>query len=179
MTMKAIAAQPRPFHPTPAWLGFGLLASTGILLLSQRFQWFAFNHHKGWTLLVAVAAVGVAVVLMLTRLAVAVLFRWRFRLGLRPLLALAAAVTVLCFWLAWEMRESREQRHIVAEIEGLGGQVDDDLTWYSGRRYHEEAPEPQWIRSLLGDDFFRQAVPVYYGGTAMNDERLAKLPDTR
>ena len=33
----------------------GLLVVEGLLWLSERFQWFGFNHHKGWTVLVAVA----------------------------------------------------------------------------------------------------------------------------
>ena len=37
---------------------FGLLVVEGVLWLSERFQWFAFNHHKSWTVLIAVAAVG-------------------------------------------------------------------------------------------------------------------------
>ena len=45
------------------WL---LLAVEGLLWLSERFHWFAFNQHKGYAVLIAVA--GVAVFLLLMRL---------------------------------------------------------------------------------------------------------------
>jgi len=50
----------RFFYPTPSWLVILSLAVTNILFLSERFQWFGFNTHKGWTVLIAVASVGVA-----------------------------------------------------------------------------------------------------------------------
>ena len=52
-------ARRRWFVPTPGRLLVVLLAVDGLLWLSERFQWFAFNQHKGWTVLIAVAAVGV------------------------------------------------------------------------------------------------------------------------
>jgi hypothetical protein len=30
-----------------------LLLAECFLWLSERFQWFGFNHHKGWTVLIA------------------------------------------------------------------------------------------------------------------------------
>ena len=35
-----------------------LLAVEGLLWLSERFQWFPLNEHKGWTVLIVVASVG-------------------------------------------------------------------------------------------------------------------------
>jgi hypothetical protein len=55
----------RWFQLTPDRLVHGLLAVEGLLFLSERFQWFAFNEHKGWTVLIAVASLGVAMLLML------------------------------------------------------------------------------------------------------------------
>ena len=57
--------QRRFFYPTPAWLVVFSLAVTGILFLSERFQWFPLNSHKGWTVLIAVAVIGVALLPML------------------------------------------------------------------------------------------------------------------
>jgi len=56
--------QRRWFYPTPGWLVILSLAVTVILFLSERFQWFGFNTHKGWTVLIAVASVGGVLVVM-------------------------------------------------------------------------------------------------------------------
>ena len=51
--------------------------------------------------------------------------------------------------------------------------VEDDLWYFSGMRsHHREAPEPLWIRQVLGDDFFRE-VSV----TVLDDEKLAKVSE--
>ena len=39
----------RWFGPTPGSVVLGLLAVEGFLFLSERFEWFAFNRHKGCT----------------------------------------------------------------------------------------------------------------------------------
>ena len=38
----------------------GLLALEGFLWLSERYRWFPFNEHKGWTVLICLATVGTA-----------------------------------------------------------------------------------------------------------------------
>ncbi len=53
--MNATESKLRWFSATPGWLVLGLLAVEGLLWLSERFQWFGFNLHKGWTVLIAVA----------------------------------------------------------------------------------------------------------------------------
>ena len=53
----------RWFWPTPGWLVVGLLVVEGLLWLSERFQWPTW--HKGYAVLIAVAAVGATFVLML------------------------------------------------------------------------------------------------------------------
>ncbi len=55
----------RWYHLTPARFSIGLLAAQLLLLLSEQFQWFAFNEKKGWTVLIAVGVVGLAVAVML------------------------------------------------------------------------------------------------------------------
>jgi hypothetical protein len=69
----------RWFHPTPRRLLVILLVVEGFLLLSKRFNWFAFNGHKGWTVLIVVAAVGLFILLMLLWFLVSLIFRWHFQ----------------------------------------------------------------------------------------------------
>ena len=101
--MTARAPKPRLFHPTPSWLIIGLLAVEGLLWLSERFQWPTW--HKGYAVLIAVAAVGVLFLLMLLWFIVALLFRLRFQFSIWSLLVLTVAVALPCSWLGVEMKK--------------------------------------------------------------------------
>jgi hypothetical protein len=57
--------KPRCYRLTPDRLVIGLLIVECLLWLSERFQWFAFNAHKGSTVLIAVAAVAATILFML------------------------------------------------------------------------------------------------------------------
>ena len=69
----------RWYHLTPDRFFVGLLVAQIFLLLSERFQWFAFNEKKGWTVLIAVGLVGLAVLLILLWGLVCVCLRRRFQ----------------------------------------------------------------------------------------------------
>jgi hypothetical protein len=115
-------------HPTPNHVVIGLLAVEGLLLLSARFRWFAFNEHKGWTVLVALAAVGLTLLLLSLWFVAAVLFRRPFQYSLRSLLLLAVVVAIPFSWLATEMQRAREQRDTVAAIHAVGGVIEYCIT---------------------------------------------------
>jgi hypothetical protein len=99
--------KPRWYRLTPDRLIVGLLASEGFLLASEHYQWFAFNRHKGWTSLIAVAAVAAAIVLMFLWFLAAVVLRRHFQFGVRLLLVLTLAVAVPCSWIAVGMKQGR------------------------------------------------------------------------
>ncbi len=88
--------KPRWFHPTPAWLIAALLAVEGLLFLSERYRWPTW--HKGYAVLIAVAAVGVVFVVMLLWLIVALVFRRRFQFSIRSLLILVVVVALPFSW---------------------------------------------------------------------------------
>jgi hypothetical protein len=100
MTSPAPTPRPRWFHLTPDRLIVGLLAVEGFLLLSERFQWFAFNEHKGWTVLIAVGTVGLMMLLTLLWFAASVLVRWPLQFTIRLFLVPVLAVAIPCSWLA-------------------------------------------------------------------------------
>ena len=102
--------------PTPGRLLAVLLGVEGFLWLSERFQWFPFNHHKGWTVLIAVAAVGVFLLLMLLWFLLALVLRLRFQFSVRSLLMLPLLVVLPGSWLAAERREAEQQRDAIAGI---------------------------------------------------------------
>jgi hypothetical protein len=156
----------RWLYPTPSRLLVVLLAVEGVLLLSERFQWFAFNEKKGWTVLIAVAAVGLFLLLMLLWLILALLFRWHFQFSIRSLLVLTVVVAIPCSWLAVEMKWAREQKEVVEELDKLPGfatcfvQYDYELDSSDDLIPNAQAPGPAWLRNLLGNDFFANVISV-------------------
>jgi hypothetical protein len=167
----------RWFHPTPGRFLIALLVLEGSLLLSERFCWFGFNEHKGWTVLIAVGIVGVALVLMLLWFLVSLVFRWRFQFSIRSLFALTIAVAIPCSWLAVEMKKAREQKEAVERITNMGG----------GVRYARKAdalgnglpgsepPAPAWLQDLLGVDFFTEVVQADFNSTGVTDAGLGPI----
>jgi len=115
--MDAPKPKLRWLSPAPAWLVYGSLATTAILFLSQRWRWFAFNEHKGWTVLIAVAGVGVVLLLMLAWFLVALIFRRQFQFSIRSLLVLTVAVALPFSWLGVEIKRAREQKEAAAALE--------------------------------------------------------------
>jgi len=164
----------RWFHPTPGRLLIALLAVEGVLLLSERFQWFAFNEKKGWTVLIAIASVGVAMVLMLFWFVFALCFRWRFQFSLRSLLILTVAVALPFSWLAVEMRWAKEQRQAIERIHELGGQV-----YYgnigTGRWNGTPLSRSAGWCYLLGDEFFADAISVDLHSSQATDAELEHI----
>ena len=91
---------------TPDRVLVALLPIEGLLLLSERFRWFAFNEHKGWTVLIAMAVVCLAVVLLLLWFGVSLVLRRRFQFSLRSLMLFVVVVAVACSWFAVKMQQA-------------------------------------------------------------------------
>ena len=153
----------RWYHLSPDRLIGGLLAIEGFLFLSERFQWFAFNEKKGYTVLIAVAAVGLVVVVMLVWLLVSLLFHWRFQFSVRSLVVLVVVVAIPCCWLPVKMREAERQRKEVEAIHRawLGEVLYDYQLDESGMYTAKQGPPaPAWLRELLREEFFSEVVGV-------------------
>ncbi len=168
----------RWYRPTPDRLLPVLLAAEGFLFLSERFRWFAFNNHKGWTVLIAGAVVASALSLMAFWFAAAVLLRRRFQFSLCFLFVLTVVVAVPCTWLAAQMQQAERQRATVAALRRGGAVVYDyqrhesDVFVYEGRfgpfgqvwgdddigaeEFDAKFDPPAWPRSWLGKDFFQK-----------------------
>ncbi len=165
-------AKPRWYRLTPDRLVIGLLAAEGFLLLSERFRWFAFNQHKGWTVLIDVATVGLTLLVMLLWFTAALLFRCRFQYSLRSLMLLVLAVAIACSWFATRMQRARKLGEAMEAIKKLGGQ-----TWYSySDPFADDPPDPLWLRNLFGDGFLGSGICVYLTTDAAI-ERLKELPE--
>ena len=90
----------RWFRLTPGRIILALFALEVFLLASERFEWFAFDRHKGCAVLIAVASAVVAALLMFLWFLAALVFRWRFQFSIRSLLLLPVVVAITCGWLA-------------------------------------------------------------------------------
>ena len=85
--------------------------------------------------------------------------KW-FRFSLKTLLLL---MTVVGVWVGLEIKRVREMRIAVKRIEELGGYVryGDERIVFDGQTIkHEDPPAPEWLRNLIGDDYFRTVTEV-------------------
>jgi hypothetical protein len=178
----AASSKPRWFYRTPDCLVVLLLVVELLLLLSNWLGWW----HEGYAVLAAIVVVGVALLLMLLWFIVALIFRRRFQFSLRTLLALVVVVALPFSWLAVEMKMAREHRAVVEAIQKLDGGIGYDWEFqpisYTApvsvelvRLPSPQPPEPPWLRSCLGDNFFANVVRVHLFGEKITDEVLANI----
>ena len=165
-------ARIRWFHLTPGRVVIALLAVEALLWLSDRFQWPTW--HKGYAVLIAVASVAVVFVVMLLWFVVALVCRGRFQFSIRSLLVLTVAVAIPFSWLAVEMNAAREQKEAVKAIKK------DAWVPYEYQLGallpNPQPPEPLWLRSLLGDDFFESVAFVhFFSQTLVTDAVMVQL----
>ncbi len=169
----------RLFRPTPDRLAIGLLILECLLWLSERYRWFFLNEHKGWTVLIALAAVGVALLLVGLWFVASLSFHWRFQFSILSLLLLFVVVSIPCGWLAARRKEAQWQKEVLEALASGNTKVavicDDDLrddggkipfvfSWtavwcqQTGRAWNNlgsnEPCTPECLRTLLGEDFF-------------------------
>ena len=101
--------------------------------------------------------------------------RW-FQYSLRSFLIL---LTALAVWLGVVVNRAREQREAVKAIEALGGHIIYDwsiVEWHDGGTYTmdiaRKPPAPVWLRRIIGDDFFQDAVVVHFWGEWASHEEF-------
>ncbi len=184
MDEKPITAEPvkkarsRVYRPTPDRFVIGLLLVICLLWLSERFQWFGFNHHKGWTVLISGAAIAVAGLVMLLWWAAGLIFHWRFQFGIRSLLAFCLASSIVAGWLAVEMKQARRQAEALEQIRTVGQATYD---WEVDADYNSmqnpESPGPSWLRKTLGVDFLSAVAGVDLDYADVTDAGLEALKD--
>jgi len=151
-----------------------------VLLLSERYQWFPFNEHKGWTVLIGVAMLCVALLLLTIWFAAGLVFRQRFQFSLRSLLVLVVAVAVPCSWLAVRMQQAKRQREVVEAIWAAKGHVRYDRSYHRADRA-AEFPGPTWLLAIFGHDFFADVEHTFTefrdGAAGITDEGLEHLSE--
>jgi hypothetical protein len=179
----SVPRHPRWYRLTPDRFLLALLAVEGLLWLSERFQWFAFNSHKGWTVLIAVAAIGVALLLLLLWFLVSLLFRLPFQFGIRSLLVLTIVVALPCSWLAIGLRQASNQQAAREAFAARGGSAPYDYELDASRNWHRiqpaQSPAPAWLHKVVGDDFFADVAVVNLADTSVTDAGLEHLKGLR
>ena len=95
-------------------------------------------------------------------------------------------LTVLAAWLGVVVNRAREQREAVKALEALGGSVGYD--WQDVDLDLEELlsldgpltpPGPEWLRRLVGDDLFQDAVSVSFSEETNALKSIAHLKRLR
>lgn len=111
--------------------------------------------------------------------------RW-FQYCLPTLLLAVVLFAVVCGWFGVRMQRARRQAEALRAISTPGIAVEYDYqfdTRNDGRDYHQspgaEVPGPVWLRTLLGDDFFRTVVFVHFDSTTATDADLKHLDGLR
>jgi len=104
--------------------------------------------------------------------------RW-FQYSLRTLLLLMLLASIGMSWFAVKMQRARRQREAVEAIEKLGGwvrfdyQVNQSIVLASSPP--PQPPGPEWLRRVLGDDFFAKVVSADLHNTQATDAWLEHL----
>jgi hypothetical protein len=144
-TIDAPTHPPRWFHLTPDRFVVALLVVECLLWLSERFQWFPFSHHKGWTVLITIASVVVAMLLMLLWFVAALIFRGHYQFSIRSLLLLVIVIAIPCSWLTVKTQQLRPQRETQESLTAI---------WELGGLAASSSGQPQgptWLWPLLRD----------------------------
>lgn len=164
---KPANPKPRLYRLSPDRFVFALLLIEVVLLLSERFSWFAFNERKGLTLLIAVAVFGVALLFLLLWFIAASLLRRRFQYGIRFLLTLTIIVAILGSWFAVKIEQAKRQKEAVESLGKLPGEVryEDD---YDGLAR-------TWLQKWFGKDFSSDVTVAYLYRFEVTDSNLELL----
>src|SRR5438552_232347 len=99
--------------------------------------------------------------------------RW-FQFSLKSLMVLVVVVSLPVAWLAHRLDQKRRERAVVEKLSDLG----QPMGWvYYAHQLDEEnrdltdnePPGPEWLRQLLGNDFFSDLVGVGIMSTGGDD----------
>ena len=149
--------------------------------LSQGWRFFPFNQHKGWTVfLIAVATFAVAVTLMFVWFVGAMLPAPPVPVQPRLNFSVTLAVALLSAWAGQEEEQARKQCAARRRFGDWAGTfaTTTRLAIPAISRPCAQPRGPVWLRRLLGDDFFRNAVEACVV-TDAGMERLKGLPELR
>jgi hypothetical protein len=98
--------------------------------------------------------------------------RW-CQFSLRTLLLFVTFCALPCSWFAVNMQQVKKQRKLIKTIQKMGGSVRYEYELPGIGSY--KPPGPDWLRKLLGDDFFANVGDVSLWGRRVKDADLELL----
>jgi len=103
-------------------------------------------------------------------------FRRFFRYRLRTLMLV---VTVFCIWLGITVIRARNQRQAVEAILALGGTIryehEVENARFGGLIVRPDLPGPEWLRPLVGDEYFFRVRQITLNGSKVDDTNVAVI----
>jgi hypothetical protein len=182
--------RPAWYWPTIGKYLFSLLAMEITLYVSEQFEWFEFNRHKNWTVLVNAAVVAVSLLLLLVWIVVATLFRGKPQFGLSSLMGLVCVVGVACGWFGREWEYAKGQLGTIKVVASHGAtslySFDDFSNRSAGNIRFKNAQfdnmglevywstddaTPQLLRKWLGDDLFSTIRKAFFAPESEEEGR--------
>src|SRR6266700_3862204 len=105
--------------------------------------------------------------------------RW-FQFSLRTLMIFTLVVAVACAWLGRKIEQKRREREAVTAIVKLGGEAHYDYQHQLGSNGEPQLDAkptgPDWLRSLLGENFFNEVVFVpFESRVGIGDSALEQI----
>ena len=100
--------------------------------------------------------------------------RW-FQFTLRSLFLVTFLACIGMSWIGVKIQKARRQKETVEEIKKLGGRVWYDYQLGVSPIQRAQPSGSQWLRKLLGDDFFTNVVEVQLNDTQVTDAGLKHL----
>jgi hypothetical protein len=106
--------------------------------------------------------------------------RW-FQYSLRSLMLAMFLASLAMSWVAVGMRRARQQKKVVEDIRGLGGDIRYDYEFdHSGHLLPRASPPgPAWLRNLVGEDLFVAVVEVHFYTSRVTDADVEDLKGLR
>jgi Leucine-rich repeat (LRR) protein len=95
----------------------------------------------------------------------------RFRFGLRHVFVLVAILSVLLALGGKRVADARKQRQLVTLIQSYGGESHHDRNFkdgvertirFSNMEFSPELPGPDWLRRLLGEEYFVSVAEAFF-----------------
>jgi hypothetical protein len=90
-----------------------------------------------------------------------------FRFSLRTLMLVAA---VSCIWLGVITNRARDRKQAMELFHSLGGSV-----WYEHEFWGNDPPGPEWLRRLIGDEYFFSVHTLRLTNSKVDDSSLASI----
>jgi len=97
-----------------------------------------------------------------------------FRYSLRTLMIV---VTVFCVWMGITAKRARDQRQAVEAVREVSGQVFYKHQWPLNSP--SDPPGPEWLRQLMGDEYFFSVFFLNFGNPWVTDAELEHLKGFR